>query len=241
MQERHLYWTLIFFLGPAEAPYFFHSRIAIALPLCPFKREQRGRRCLFITVSLAISWFIKTNLKNFIVAIRSTRIFRMVFYNFCYYFWGQRCWGIETNMIGNVFFVFYKFPLPSALLLLPCPTAAPASMKIYAVSTNFPKTLVCSKREYEVILWRHKQRIFSIKNTISYCSILEFRMGHPIKQPLKRTEWFLTHFPKHNCATPIRTNVEGNKRFRSSQLSMVTNSRFPKTNRAKKPEPLENS
>ena len=44
-------------------------------------------------------------------------------------------------MIGNVFFVFYKFPLPSALLLLPCPTAAPVSLNMHVVSTNFAKTL----------------------------------------------------------------------------------------------------
>jgi len=38
--------------------------MAGALPLCPFKRDQRGRRRLFITVSLAISWFIKIDLKQ---------------------------------------------------------------------------------------------------------------------------------------------------------------------------------
>jgi len=36
----------------------------------------------------------------------------MIFYNFCYYFWGQHCWWTETNIIGNNFFVFHKFPLP---------------------------------------------------------------------------------------------------------------------------------
>ena len=39
-----------------------------------------------------------------------------------------------------------------------CPTAAPASLNMHVVSTNFAKPLVC-KREYDVILWHHKQRI----------------------------------------------------------------------------------
>jgi len=37
------------------------------------------------------------------------------------------------------------------------PTAAPASLNMHVVSTNFTKTLVC-KRQYDVILWRHKER-----------------------------------------------------------------------------------
>jgi len=38
--------------------------MAGVLPLCPFKMEQRGRKCLFIAVSLVISWFIKIYLKQ---------------------------------------------------------------------------------------------------------------------------------------------------------------------------------
>jgi len=40
------------------------------------------------------------------------------------------------------------------------PTAAPASLNMHVVSTNFAKTLVC-KRWYYVILWRPKQHLFS--------------------------------------------------------------------------------
>jgi len=47
---------------------------------------------------------------------------------------------------------------------------------MHVVSTNFAKTLVY-KREYDVILWRHKQRISSNKTTIRRCFILEFRRG----------------------------------------------------------------
>ena len=46
-----------------------------------------------------------------IAAFRAPRKFRMIFYNFCYYFWGQHCWWTKTNINGNDFFVFYKFPL----------------------------------------------------------------------------------------------------------------------------------
>ena len=55
----------------------------------------------------------------FIAAIPAPRKFRMIFYNFCYYFWGQHCWWTETNIIGNDF--FYMFALPSTVLLLPLP------------------------------------------------------------------------------------------------------------------------
>jgi len=41
------------------------------------------------------------------------------------------------------------------------PTAAPASLNVHVVSTNFAKTSV-SKREYVVILWRHK-RVYPVK------------------------------------------------------------------------------
>jgi len=40
------------------------------------------------------------------------------------------------------------------------PAAAPAFLNMHVVSTNFAKTLFC-KREIDVIVWRHKQRIFS--------------------------------------------------------------------------------
>ena len=43
------------------------------------------------------------------------------------------------------------------------PTAAPAFLNMQVVSTNFAKKLVC-KCEYYVILWRHKQRVYSNNN-----------------------------------------------------------------------------
>jgi len=59
----------------------------------------------------------------------------MIFYNFCYYFWGQHFWWTETNIIDNDFFVFYKFLLPSTVLLLP---AASATLNTHVVSTTSP-------------------------------------------------------------------------------------------------------
>ena len=66
--------------------------------------------------------------------------------------------------------------MPSTLLLLPCPTAAPASLNMHVASANFAKTLVWN-RECEVILLRHKQRKSSNKTTMRHCSILELRRG----------------------------------------------------------------
>jgi len=58
-------------------------------------------------------------MKKIIAAIRARRKFRMVFYNFSYYFWVNIVSKTETNIIGNDFFVFYAFKLPSTLRLPP--------------------------------------------------------------------------------------------------------------------------
>jgi len=38
---------------------------------------------------------------KFIAAMRASRKFRMVFYNFCYDFWYQCCCWTETNMLAT--------------------------------------------------------------------------------------------------------------------------------------------
>jgi len=43
------------------------------IALCPFKREQWGRRCLFITVPLVSSWFIKIDLKQIYCSYSGTQ------------------------------------------------------------------------------------------------------------------------------------------------------------------------
>ena len=143
------------------------------LPLCPFKRGQRWRRCLFITVSYVISWFIKIDLKQIDTAVWARGKFRLSFYNFGYYFFGQHCWWTETNLFGNDFFVFFEFPLPSLFHCSPCFTAAPESLNMRVVSTNFAKILIC-KREYDVILWRQKQCISN--NNDHYTPLLNTRI-----------------------------------------------------------------
>ena len=90
----------------------------------PFENGDNGVGGTF-SVSSAISWLIKIELKQFVAAIRAPRNFRMVFYNFFYHFWGQYyCWT-ETNVFGNDLFILYKFP-SSSTLLLPLPYPPPA-------------------------------------------------------------------------------------------------------------------
>jgi len=113
-----------------------------------------------------------------ITAFGAFRKFRMIFYNFCYYFWGQYRWWTETNIIGKDFFIFHKFPSPLfyCFYCSPCPTASPASLNMHVMSTNFAKTLVTNlnmmsycdvaKRVYPVTM-----------TTIRHCSILEFDRG----------------------------------------------------------------
>ena len=92
--------------------------------------------CLFVTVSQVNSWFVKIVLKQIIAAIRPLRKFRMVFYNFCYYFSGKHWRWTEISILGNEFFGFHKFPLHPTLSLPPCPTAA--SVSLHWLHQGFP-------------------------------------------------------------------------------------------------------
>jgi len=90
------------------------------LPPDLVKGRQQGRVCLFATESWVILWLIRIDLKQiFIAAIRAPIKFRMVFYNFCNYFWGQHCCCVKTSIIGDDFFLqvsialnFFTAPLP---------------------------------------------------------------------------------------------------------------------------------
>jgi len=55
-------------------------------------------------VSLEISWFIQIDFKQIYGSFREPRKFRIVFYNFCY-FWGTLCYWTETSTIGSDFFI----------------------------------------------------------------------------------------------------------------------------------------
>ena len=76
----------------------------------------------------------------------------------------------------RIFLFFISFHCSQLFYCSPCPTAAPASLNMHVVSTNFAKTLVYQS-EYDVILSRHKQRISSNKTTIRRCLVLKFRRG----------------------------------------------------------------
>jgi len=82
-------------------------------------RGQRRRLCLFMKMSLVISWFTTFELKQIYCSYSCTRNFRMKFCNLPYYFRGQhRCWT-ETS-VGNDFLfknlycvqLCYCLPLP---------------------------------------------------------------------------------------------------------------------------------
>ena len=78
------------------------------LPLWPFQRAQRGRRCLFITVSLVISWFIKIDLKQTYCSYLDTQKIQNDFLQFLLLFLRSTLLIKETNIICNVFFLFLK-------------------------------------------------------------------------------------------------------------------------------------
>jgi len=63
----------------------------------------------------------------------------------------------KQTYLLTIFLFFLSFHCLQ-LLLLPLPYRCSSALNMYVVSTNFAKTLIC-KREYDVILWRHKQRI----------------------------------------------------------------------------------
>jgi len=85
----------------------------------------------------------------------------MIFYNFCYYFWSQHCWWTETNTIDNDFFVCFKFPFLSTASLLPLSYRCSGVPKYACCCVNKLHLNGVCKREYDVILWRHKQHISS--------------------------------------------------------------------------------
>ena len=61
------------------------------------------------------------------------------------------CW-IETNIIGNDLFVFYKFPLPSTFLLPPLPYAVPSSLMVYHDKTYTTQNLhVCNAGVWKIV------------------------------------------------------------------------------------------
>ena len=60
-------------------------------------------------------------MKQILAPIRAPINCRMLFYNDCYCFWGQRCCWTETSIIGNDFFVFVSFQCPQLFYCPPLP------------------------------------------------------------------------------------------------------------------------
>ena len=52
--------------------------------------------------------------------------------------WGQHCCCAKASIIANDFFIFYKFPLPSTLLL-PLPLALPLFLASLTKTSKYPK------------------------------------------------------------------------------------------------------
>ena len=142
-------------------------------PLCPFKRGAVVAKVSFHNNTIGNFMVYQDRLEINLSAIWAPGKFRMSVYNFGNYFYGQHCWWTETNIFGKDFCVFFNFHCPQLFYCSPCPTAAPASLNMHVVSTNFAKTLIC-KREYDVILWRHKQRISN--NNDHYTPLLNTRI-----------------------------------------------------------------
>jgi len=119
----------------------------------------------------------------------------MIFYNFCYYFWGQHCWWTETN-IGNDFFLsFHFFQL---FYYSPCPTSAMASPKYACLSTNFAKMLVASLNM--TLYCDVTNSIYPITmTTMRHCSILDFGRGHPFKQSPRASPYLCTPLRSQRC------------------------------------------
>ena len=107
-------------------------RKALALPPDLSKEGQRGQRRLVHGSIIGILWFIAIELKQ-------------IFYSFLYYFWGQHCCWTVASTIGNDFFVFHKFPLPSTFLLTPSAIDVPASLHTAISHCCLTRSLVGAK------------------------------------------------------------------------------------------------
>ena len=96
---------------------------------CPNQKEQRGRRCFFHNSITGIFMVYQDRIKKIIPTLRTPRKFRMIFYNFCYYFWSQHCYRTATSMLATIFCCFFIiFNCPQLFHWYPCPNAAPASL-----------------------------------------------------------------------------------------------------------------
>jgi len=142
--------------------------------------------------------YTRSTWNKFIAAIRASRKFRMIFYNFCYYFWDQHCWWTEKNISGNDFFIFYKFPLLSTVLLLPLPYRCSGVAEYACCVNKLRQNANTDMTSYCGVI----NSVYPVTmTTIRHCSMLEFGKGASnqalapgITRPLHatgRSVWFI--------------------------------------------------
>ena len=102
--------------------------MAGVFPACNMKRGKWGQRCLFMIISLVISWFINTELKQIYCSYSRSEKIRRAFYNFCYFFEVTAVAKLKQALIGNNFLLFISFHCSQLYHCAPCPTAALASL-----------------------------------------------------------------------------------------------------------------
>ena len=119
-------------------------RRAGALPALGFQKGGNGGGgALSQQCHRSFHGLSRSTWNKFIADIRAPTKFKMVFYNLCYYFWGQRCFWTETNILLTIFLYFYKFPLPATLLLPPTP-ALPLLRRSWSLASHLPPETLSS-------------------------------------------------------------------------------------------------
>jgi len=123
-------------------------------PLCPFKSGTTRAEVLYHNSIIGKIMFyqdlLETNLLQLFGDPENSEWFSIIL-----------LWFLWSTLLINRNKRYYKFSVSMALNSFSAPlAAAPAFLNMQVVSTSFAKMLVC-KPENDVILWRHKQRIFS--------------------------------------------------------------------------------
>ena len=131
-------------------------------PLCPFKKRATGGELPFHNSILGFQFhdLPRWTWNKFVAAIRPPKKFRMVFYNFCCYFWGQHCWWTETNTICNDFLItFHCIQLFTALPAPPQTSVPEYECCVNKIRRNVGlQTWICHQIEPSQTLYIQWQR-----------------------------------------------------------------------------------
>jgi len=87
----------------------------------PSALSKEGGGTFFITVLLAISWFVKIKLKQIYCSYSRNKKIQNGFQSFLLMFLRSILLLNRNKNIGKDLLVFYKFPFPSTFTLLPQP------------------------------------------------------------------------------------------------------------------------